>query len=142
MQSPLQFVDLIKLSLEECPLLTENTDPEKAITFLLEKNIPVVVVTLGEEGAMVGTREGIRKVGGFQPETVVDTTGAGDAFWGAFLTGIVKKKKAINGFSLSELEAITSFANAAASLSVEKRGAIPSMPKMSDIVKREGKNGA
>jgi fructokinase len=75
----------------------------------------------------------------------VDTTGAGDAFWGAFLYridrlgnlggygDIAKLGEPVKEIGLSQLREITAFANAAAACCVTKRGGIPAMPKRSDI---------
>ena len=70
---------------------------------------------------------------------VVDTTGAGDAFWGGFLNCLLNSGKHPRDVSLSEAMEFADFANALASLCVEKRGAIPAMPTLETIEKRRMK---
>ncbi len=45
-----------------------------------------LVITLGEKGSKVCTRDGCFKVSAYEVEEVVDTTGAGDAYAGTFIT--------------------------------------------------------
>ena len=53
----------------------------------LLKAVPTVILTLGEKGAAFATREDpvVKRVGVPAVDKVVDTTGAGDAFMGAFM---------------------------------------------------------
>ncbi|AQQ54424.1 ribokinase [Planococcus lenghuensis] len=85
-----------------------------------------LIVTLGKAGARFFNGERHVSVKGFAAE-VADTTGAGDAFNGAL------------GVALSEgmeLREAIRFANAAASLSVEKIGAQTGMPEWAAVVER------
>lgn len=135
MRSLIQYADVMKISDEETKLLTNEKVPEKAAQILLDRGVLCVVVTLGAEGALVATNEGIiyRK-----PPlcNVVDTTGAGDTFWGAFLYKLIKGGKSLLDYSIDELADYISFANAAASCCVEKRGAMPSMPSLDEALDR------
>ncbi len=81
---------------------------------------PVVVVTLGARGCFVSQANGGTPIAGHRGIRVVDTSGAGDAFVGAFAAGLVK-------FDGDPLRA-AQFANAAAALSVTKAGTAPAMP--------------
>lgn len=85
-----------------------------------------LIVTLGSAGARYYDGKKHVIVKGFKTD-VVDTTGAGDTFNGALAYAIV------GGFEL--LEAVK-FANAAASLSVEKFGAQGGMPTRADVERR------
>jgi len=87
-----------------------------------------LIVTLGSAGARYFDGEKHVIVEGFKTD-VVDTTGAGDTFNGAFAYAIVE------GFELPEA---VKFANAAASLSVEKFGAQGGMPTRADVELRLG----
>ncbi len=134
-RSLLPYVDMIKISDEEMELLTDYQDPEQAARELYRQGIKIVAVTLGGEGAYIYCKEGGRKVSGFK-SCVVDTNGAGDSFWGGFLYRISKSEKNLDDLGLDELEEIARFGNAAASLCVEKRGAIPAMPNVQQIKER------
>ncbi|HEX2172886.1 MAG TPA: ribokinase [Dehalococcoidia bacterium] len=84
----------------------------------------VVIVTLGRWGVLaVGAGPPLLVPGHAVP--VVDTTGAGDCFAGAFAAGLA------NGLSFA---ASLRLANAAAALSVQKPGAAPSMPSLAEVV--------
>jgi len=89
---------------------------EKIENFYPDKNL---LVTLGSDGAILRTNQGeIIKVSAPKTE-VIDTTGAGDGFVGAFAT-------ALN--SGNELRAALEFAIKFASNSVSKKGAQSSYP--------------
>lgn len=135
MRRILPLVDVMKLSDEETALLTDRDAPEDAAAALIENGIPLVAVTLGARGSYVATREGGRTVEGF-PCRVVDTTGAGDSFWGGFLYMLLQSGKKPREVTLSEADSFARFANALASLCVEKRGGIPSMPSLAEVEKR------
>ena len=135
MRSPLDYVDVMKISDEETKLLTDIEDPEGAAKALLAKGVSLVAVTLGKDGAYVCTKEGGAVVPGFESK-VVDTTGAGDSFWGGFLYQLAKSGKRPEEVTLEEAKTFARFGNAVASLCVEKRGGIPAMPTMGQVTER------
>ncbi len=87
---------------------------------LLEKQGGKLIVTLGAEGAAAWADGHILRIP-TRPARVVDTTGAGDTFNGAFAFGLA------SGYSVEEA---LRFANVAASLSTEKYGAQGGMPSI------------
>lgn len=132
MRSIVKYMDLIKISAEECPLMTDKDDPAEAAAVLLEQGASIVVVTLDADGAFVATKDGSRVVPSFRVEAV-DTTGAGDSFWGGFLTAYVESKLAPGDVSIARAAQFVRFGNAVASLCVRNRGAIPAMPSRNDV---------
>lgn len=150
MRSVLPYVDLIKLSDEETELLTGYADPDAAAKHLIDSGIKIAAVTLGKDGVFIASKDGSDTIPGYQVEAV-DTTGAGDAFWGAFLYSIcglgntvgygdiARFGKQPGEISFSKICEIAQFANAAAACCVTKRGAIPAMPTLSEIEKMLGK---
>lgn len=86
MKSVISFADIMKVSDEESILLTGEKDYDSALKELLAMGPKLVAITLGKEGVLIGTKEGIKKVSGFEAKTV-DTTGAGDSFWEDSLVG-------------------------------------------------------
>lgn len=132
MRSVLDYVDVMKLSDEETLLLTDIEEPQMAAKALLNKGMSIVVVTLGADGAYICTKEGGAFVPGFASD-VVDTTGAGDSFWGGFLYQLSKSGKRPEEVSLEEAKTYARFGNAVASLCVEKRGGIPAIPTMEQV---------
>ncbi|MCA0215760.1 MAG: ribokinase [Actinobacteria bacterium] len=90
----------------------------------LTEQVPVVVVTLGSEGALL-LRRGLDEVRVAAPSVhAVDATGAGDTFCGVFAAGLAEGM---------ELEQALRFAVTAASLSVQSYGAVPSIPLRAQI---------
>jgi ribokinase len=84
-----------------------------------------VILTLGSQGALVLTAEGIETlVPSFRAGPVVETTGAGDAFCGGFAAALAEGQPL--------LEAVR-FGCATAGISVTRHGTAPSMPKRAEI---------
>ena len=127
----LPLCDIVKMSDEETELMTGSSDPEKAAERLVEQGVSIVIITLGSEGALWYHQGQCGIVPGFKSD-VADTNGAGDTFWGAFLSCIAKHE-GIEGLSPEDIERYVRFANMAASLSVRKHGAIPSMPYLQEV---------
>ncbi len=125
MKSILPYVDIIKVSDEETRLLTGFTDEVKASEKLLETGINVVIVTMGEKGALVRNKDGYI-YSDAEKVNAVDTTGAGDAFMGGFLFKIIESGK--TDFALDEIKDFAVFANRVAGYCVQHRGAICAMP--------------
>ena len=138
MRSMIEYADVMKISDEETELLTDFAEPEKAGEFLVRNGVKIAVVTLGGDGACVCTEKGIKRVAGFK-SNVVDTTGAGDSFWGGFLYKLSESNKELSDITLEEACEFARFGNAVASLCVEGFGAIPSMPNMEAVLERMNK---
>jgi ribokinase len=90
---------------------------------LLERGVATVIVTLGKEGAFVVERGGTYHVPGRRVQAV-DTTAAGDTFSGALATALAEGR---------ELRPAIEWANAAAALSVTRRGAQSSIPTRAEV---------
>jgi ribokinase len=105
---------------------TDNLENvEKAVKKLLKLGVKNVITTLGGNGAMMGNKDGVKHIPGYKVK-VIDTVGAGDAFNGGFAFAIT------NGYTI---EQAVRFANAVGALAVTKNGAIPGMPKLSEVKK-------
>jgi len=132
MRSLLPLVDVIKISDEETELLTGVSSPEDAAKKLNELGIACAAVTLGSEGALISVSGEMTRVPGY-PAKVVDTTGAGDSFWGGFLHKLLESGKHPKELTLAEAAEFADWGNATASLCVRKRGAIPAMPEKAAV---------
>lgn len=132
MRSMLDFVDVMKISDEETNLLTSHSDPVLASQELIDRGIPCVVVTLGKDGALLRTKNILVKAS-VKPCKAVDTTGAGDSFWGGFLFKLLKSRKKLADITQEDATEFLTFANAVATLCVQKRGAIPAMPTLDQV---------
>lgn len=132
MRSVIKYVDIMKISDEETALLTDVDDPKRAAEALLRQGVKCVVVTLGKDGAMLVT-EKVCVQAPAQTRKVVDTTGAGDSFWGGLLSRFAGYH--VNPAEISEDQAaeFLRYANIVAGLCVEKRGAIPAMPYQKEV---------
>ena len=71
-------------------------------------------------------------VAGFQVQAI-DTTGAGDSFWGGFLSEFLKQKKSIQELTWDEIKKCAIYGNGVAALCVQKRGGIPAIPTKEEI---------
>lgn len=134
MHSVLEYAQLVKISDEEAELLTGFTEPEQAAAALVNGGAYLAAVTLGADGVYIAARAGGRRVPGYRVEAV-DTTGAGDAFWGTFLYSLLSGGEAPQTIGIESAVKYAGFANAAAALCVTRRGAIPAMPGLEDVEK-------
>ncbi len=134
MRSVIPYVDIMKLSDEETQLLTGFSSPEEAARELLRQGVRCVLVTLGKEGALMCTKRFLVSAKG-KDRRVVDTTGAGDSFWGGILSKFASSRFKPEDLTEEEGLDFLRFANAVAGLCVERRGGIPSMPKLEDVLR-------
>jgi ribokinase len=98
-------------------------DAERAAAILLEAGPAAVVIKLGATGCLALTADGCSAVSGYCV-TALDTTAAGDAFNAALAVALGE------GRPLAEAAA---FANAAAAISVTRRGAQSSLPYREEV---------
>jgi len=117
--------DVLLPNKEGAKLITNSNSPQKAAKILVKKGIPVVIITLGKNGALITTNDYQKKIPAYRVEKPVDTTGAGDTFSGAFSLAYW-----IKGWGL---EKSCRFGNAAASLKIQKLGARTGMPNNQEI---------
>lgn len=123
-----QKIDFIIINENEAAFLSsiKVTDGDSAIRaarILLEKGVKNVIVTLGEQGAVLVMPDEHLYAPAI-PVKVIDTTAAGDSFVGAFAAALV------NG---SDLKSAVQYAVAAGCLAVTKLGAQPSIPTRQEI---------
>ena len=132
MRSVIPLVDIMKISDEETALLTDRADPEEAARCLLGQGVDCVVVTLGSEGALLCTKDfTVRKPSA--AAEVVDTTGAGDSFWGGLLYCLSRDHVRPEELTKEQADSYLVYANTVAGLCVGKRGAIPAMPSGEEV---------
>ncbi|BCG88889.1 ribokinase [Mesorhizobium sp. 113-3-9] len=99
-------------------------DARAAAGKLLEKGVGAVIVTLGDKGALLHTRDRSEHVPAISAGPVVETTGAGDAFNGGFAAALSR--------GVEPLQAVR-FACAVAGISVTRPGTAPSMPTLREV---------
>lgn len=133
MQSVLTLVDIVKVSEDELQILTDCGNMLPAIAKLLNTGVKIICITQGAKGCIIATRQGIEKVSTYKVETV-DTLGAGDSFFGAFLSRIARAGKPLEELDMEDLKEFALYANACGSLSSAKEGAIPAMPTEAEVM--------
>ena len=129
----ISYADVLKLSEQELYLLTEEDSLDSALLSIKKMKVPLTLITRGSKSTIIIYKDKAIEVKTYNTE-VVDTTGAGDAFFGAVSYGLINANKSINNFSELELIEIVNFANYVASMSVRKHGGIPSFPTSSDLI--------
>lgn len=124
----LPLVDLLKISDEEEDMLGISLlDAAK------KYDIAVIVETLGSHGAKCIFKGKEIKVEG-KKVNCVDATGAGDAFWGGFISYLLKKDvKKISDITEDDIINALEYGNIAGSICVQKKGAIESLPTFEEI---------
>ena len=130
MKAALPLCDILKISDEELPLLTGTNDPAEGSRQLSELGIRLIFVTLGADGAFYRMGEHTGSVPGIRVK-VGDTNGAGDTFFGAALSKLVREN--LDTLTPERLAEIAAFANKAASITTSRHGAIPAMPRLEEI---------
>ncbi len=124
----LPYVDILKVSDEEAMMITGTNSVEEALCKL--EAVSLVALTMGAKGAVVQLGNSRRSVSGYKAATV-DTTGAGDIFFGVFLSQILLSGKSFLDTDIDEAARYCDKACMYAAQSTEKHGAIPSIPNFS-----------
>ncbi|MCS7120231.1 MAG: carbohydrate kinase family protein [Nitrososphaerota archaeon] len=105
--------DIIKASEDEAEAITGTTDLQKSIDILSDADVRIIMVTRGVSGSILRLYDRTYLVPAAEPRKVVDTTGSGDVFIGAFLAEYVRGE---------DILWCASVASAAASFIIEKVG--------------------
>jgi sugar/nucleoside kinase (ribokinase family) len=133
----LPFVDLLKVSEEEIELIGGS---DRLPARLGDLGIALAVETFGSKGSRCHFRGETIDIAPV-PAVAVDTTGAGDAFWGAFLAHLVLAGVRRTADLTADLVAAAGRAGAAAgSLCVRRKGAIAALPTRAEILALVGAN--
>ncbi|GAB7255593.1 carbohydrate kinase [uncultured Polaribacter sp.] len=85
---------LIKISEDDMLRLFEKELPHNQIfTFFHDLNVDTVCLTLGQDGVKLSQKgKKVITLPAIKVDKVMDTTGAGDAFWSGFLFAYIKEK--------------------------------------------------
>jgi ribokinase len=149
-ESVFPFVNHLIVSKRFACGFTKLSDPFSACKELMKKGFEIVGVTIGKDGCICGSPRGFTtsgspqgcttsgSVGGFNtsggedevfhspgfPVKVVDTTGAGDVFHGAFIYGLLEKWN---------LRKIARFACACAAMKCRRLGGRAGIPNLAQV---------
>jgi fructokinase len=126
----LQYADMVKLSTEELTFLTDCTDISEGVR-QLQTNFPIqlILITLGADGVFVAYRDEIWQQAS-NKVTVVDTTGAGDAFVSGMLAGLAATDK---WPATEALKQIIQQAQCCGALATTARGAMTALPTKQQV---------
>ncbi|OBR65284.1 hypothetical protein A7K91_20085 [Paenibacillus oryzae] len=129
----LQYADIVKVSEEELLFLTGTDDASEGSLQLMERfGTGVILVSFGGEGSFCRIGSRTCSVQAY-PVRAIDTTGAGDTFFGAFLHKLLEHGEPAEQWRVEEIQAALQFANAAAALVTTRKGAMSSMPDFQEI---------
>ncbi len=122
-KSMISKVDIIKPSEDDAERLFGKDSCENQIEKFLKLGAKFVIMTLGKDGAIVSNGEETIRFNALATE-VVDTTGAGDAFWAGFYASIVK------GYTIKES---LNLVFAVSAYKLKYTGAVVDLPKLEEI---------
>lgn len=124
-RSILPKVDICIVAHNYAAAFAGTEDMAEAAKALLAAGPRIVVITQGAAGSRVFSQEGLDfQQQAYRVDRLVDTTGAGDAYHGAFLYGLAR------GFSP---EASARFASAVAALNTRALGGRAALPTLAEV---------
>lgn len=127
----LKNCDILKISDNEIEWLTGEKDYRKAAAELKKQySIPLILVSLGENGSLAFSDTACAEMPSFKVRTI-ETTGAGDTFCACVLNYVLEN--GLKDFTSAELEKMLRFANAAAAIVTTRKGALAVMPERNEI---------
>ena len=135
--SVLQAVDILTPNSVEAKVLAGHAPdaaigPEQVARELIRSGVKQVVMTLGEDGALIVTESSATRVPAIKVRAV-DTTGAGDAFNAGLAMALACGET---------LEGAVRFAVVTGGLAVTKEGVIPSLPRRDEVIAFYRQSGA
>jgi len=128
----LPYVDILKISEEEVDMM----GGEAALPDLMKRcHITMIAETLGGAGAKCYFGDQVFRIPGRQAKTV-DATGAGDAFWGGFLSSLrIQGVENAEQLTPEKIQTSMKYGNTAGWICVQSKGAIVSLPTREEIEK-------
>ena len=131
--------DILKISDNEIQWFTGEQDFDRAVENLRSRydNIKLLLLSLGKDGsrAYSGKNSAYAPAA---PANTIETTGAGDTFCGAILSKVLEN--GLRVYSEQELSEMLIYANAAAAVVTEHKGALKVMPEQNEIIDRMGRS--
>ena len=105
-------------------VIKDRSSARKAAEIIAGKGVGIVIITLGDEGALVKEGNCYYEIAANKVE-VIDTTAAGDTFCGALCVALSEGQS---------IEDAATFASCAAGISVSRLGAQSSIPYRSELL--------
>ncbi len=124
----LEMADLLILSRPESRAMTREQDPEKALSVLARQWTGVAMLTLGEDGVLLLDHGNMQHVPASPVRSVVDTTGAGDAFSAGVVVGMLEGLSWVGAARLGCAAAALKISNLGA------RGGLPDRQSVRELI--------
>lgn len=134
-EEALKLADFSKMSAEELALISGKESVQAGLDVLHRSAAGMIAVTLGSAGTVASNRKERAAVSSIKVKSV-DSTGAGDAFVGAFLYQLSMEDNPWE--AVSDMEAVkrmTAFSNLTGAAVCTKIGAIAAMPSLETVRK-------
>ena len=125
--------DILKIADNEIEFLSGSSDFDEGAAYLKKNfpNIKLFDITAGPDGSYSYYEDKRVFVPSFKLGGTIETTGAGDTFCASVINFVLEN--GLESLSEADLTRMLRFANAAAYLVTTKKGAIRSMPELSQV---------
>jgi fructokinase len=135
LQRLIALTDILKLSNVDLAWLLPGVSVEESLRHLCELGPALVIITQGQKGVLARSESSQTIQVSTFPVTVIDTVGAGDTFCAGVLARLadeaILSRESVLALTEQELQAVISFASAAAALNCTREGADP--PHRSEV---------
>lgn len=128
----MRYCDVLKISDNEIQWFTKIEDYEEGVRYLQKTyQIPLILLSLGRDGSRAYYKDMCVEVPAFIQKNTIETTGAGDTFFGSCLHFVLEK--GLDKLGEADLKEMLTFANAAAALITTRKGALKVMPTREEV---------
>ncbi|MBQ6469631.1 MAG: carbohydrate kinase [Lachnospiraceae bacterium] len=127
MDMNIRRTDILKISLEEAQMVTGEEDAFLCMEKIFGMGPKLILVTDGGNGIRYGIRGETGEAHAYKMNTI-DTTGAGDIFFGSFLAGFLKSGKSFEEITAEDVGKFVDRAAYIAAVSTTRHGGIASIP--------------
>lgn len=125
--------DILKISDNEIQWFTGEEDFTSGVEKIkAQYDIPLILVSMGRDGSRAYYGGNMVEVASVIQEGTIETTGAGDTFGACVLHYVLVH--GLENLSQEKLEAMLTFANAAASIITTRKGALCVMPTEAEVL--------
>lgn len=134
--SVMHYASVLKVSDDELFFITGEKELDRGAEIIIKRfNTPILLVTRGADGSNSYFCGKVIRQSAFTDLKVIDTTGAGDAFFGSFLYSLLHEAcMDVRHLTQTGMDFCMRFASAAAAVCVSRKGAIPSLPKREEVL--------
>lgn len=126
--------DILKISDNEIRWLTGQEDFDAGVLWLRQNfpKIALILLSMGKDGSRAYCGSVCEEQPAYRMPTTIETTGAGDTFFGGVLHYILEH--GWHSYASSELCEMLRFANAGAAIVTTRKGALRVMPSKTEIL--------